>query len=627
LFNHIGFFDPSLDVGTPTLGGGDLEMFFRVVREGYRLVYEPNALVRHVHRRDLDQLRVQLTGWGTGLYSHLMRSALAYPQDAVALVRFGLKWLWRNHLRSFLGCLMRPSSAKGNLIAAETWGSLVSVVRYLQARSIAARIEREFGPLTQAHSLHRHLPSDAVAKRKGGIAVRSIDISQPLKPLTDVTDYSSIRMFVTQNGHLLGSLDIANHYRQISATRLRDTIVSSFNFKLLETAFAPNIDVAKGVVLEALRRHYMSAEEGSRRDIGERLPSHFSVSVVVATRDRPDQLCNCLRCLSRQETRRQVEIVVVDNNPVSGMTPPVVVEFPGVVLIRERRKGLSYARNAGIMASTGDIVITTDDDVAMPSDWLEKLITSFARDDVMIVTGNVLPLKLETNAERLFETYGGLSRGFEGREVDGSWFDSFGRRALPTWDLGSTANAAFRADIFSDPEIGLFDDALGAGTPTGCGEDTYLFYKVLKAGYTIIYEPSAYVWHEHRPDMEGLQRQIYNYSKGHVAYHLTTLIQDHDLRGALRIAVELPRWHVWRIKEWLLGRRSYPLSLTIREMFGNFVGPWALWRSRRRVKREGRSEPYLPVSQRQPDLHENLAGLGQYAEGGLPRRLHNWRNY
>jgi hypothetical protein len=127
--------------------------------------------------------------------------------------------------------------------------------------------------------------------------------------------------------------------------------------------------------------------------------------------------------------------------------------------------------------------------------------------------------------------------------------------------------------------------------------------------------------------MEGLQRQIYNYSKGHVAYHLTTLIQDHDLRGALRIAVELPRWHVWRIKEWLLGRRSYPLSLTIREMFGNFVGPWALWRSRRRVKREGRSEPYLPVSQRQPDLHENLAGLGQYAEGGLPGRLHNWRNY
>jgi hypothetical protein len=98
--------------------------------------------------------------------------------------------------------------------------------------------------------------------------------------------------------------------------------------------------------------------------------------------------------------------------------------------------------------------------------------------------------------------------------------------------------------------------------------------------------------------MSGLRRQIYAYSKGHVAYHLTTLLKDHDLRGALRIAVELPRWHLQRIKEWLLGRRSFPLSLTMREIFGNLVGPLALIRSRRRVKKLGRSQPYTSVSQR-----------------------------
>ncbi len=66
--------------------------------------------------------------------------------------------------------------------------------------------------------------------------------------------------------------------------------------------------------------------------------------------------------------------------------------------------------------------------------------------------------------------------------------------------------------------------------PTGCSEDTYLFYKVLKLGYTIFYEQDAFVWHRHRNSMEAFRKQIYGYSRGHVAYHLTTLINDGDLR-------------------------------------------------------------------------------------------------
>jgi hypothetical protein len=176
-------------------------------------------------------------------------------------------------------------------------------------------------------------------------------------------------------------------------------------------------------------------------------------------------------------------------------------------------------------------------------------------------------------------------------------------------------------DVFSNPQIGLFDEGLGPGTPTGCSEDTYFYYKVLKAGYTMVYEPSAYVWHRHRSDMKGLKRQIYNYSKGHVAYHLTTLIRDHDVRGALRIGVELPRWHFRRIKEWLFGRRSYPLSLIMREILGNLAGPWALLRSRHRVKREGRSKPYIPVSERPIFARERVINGDPFAEGTVSQPL------
>jgi hypothetical protein len=243
------------------------------------------------------------------------------------------------------------------------------------------------------------------------------------------------------------------------------------------------------------------------------------------------------------------------------------------------------------------------------------------------VTGNTLPLELETPAQRLFERYGGLGRGFELFEVDGDWFESFKRHAVPTWELGATANAAFQTSIFSHPQIGLMDEALGPGMPSGVGEDTYLFYQVLKAGYTLVYEPTAYVWHKHRRDTSALRRQIYNYSKGHVAYHLTTLLRDHDLRPLLHLGYHLPRWQVGQIirqvKNRLCGQRNdYPLSFTLLEIAGNLAGPWALWRSRRRVKREGRSQPYIPVSQRSVvkqvlplvDVYQHAAEMRQHTK-------------
>jgi len=266
--------------------------------------------------------------------------------------------------------------------------------------------------------------------------------------------------------------------------------------------------------------------------------------------------------------------------------------------VNERRKGLSYARNAGIAVSTGEIIIATDDDVTMPPDWLEKLIAPFAQSDVMIVTGNVLPVDLGTAAQQLFEAYGGLGRGFKPLEADAEWFEQFRFRAVPTWELGATANAAFRASIFNHPHIGLLDEALGVGTPTGCSEDTYLFYKVLKAGYRIVYASDAYVWHRHRRDLPTLRRQIYNYSKGHVAYHLLTLLQDGDRRALFRLLYELPKTYLWRIKERLMRRSDYPLSFVWLEMLGSLLGPLALWQSRQRVRREGRSAAYVPVEAR-----------------------------
>jgi hypothetical protein len=123
--------------------------------------------------------------------------------------------------------------------------------------------------------------------------------------------------------------------------------------------------------------------------------------------------------------------------------------------------------------------------------------------------------------------------------------------------------------------------------PTGCSEDTYLFYRILKADHTIVYEPAAFVWHRHRHDDAALRHQIRCYSKGHVAYHLTTLLRDGDRRALVRLLYSLPKTYARRAWQRLRGRSDYPLDLIGTEIAGCLAGPWALWQSRRRVRRLG----------------------------------------
>ncbi|WP_256991114.1 glycosyltransferase family 2 protein [Rhodococcus sp. 06-235-1A] len=63
----LGGFDESLGVGSPTNGGEDLDIFFRILMAGDQLVYEPGAIVWHRHRADSDALAIQARGYGLGL--------------------------------------------------------------------------------------------------------------------------------------------------------------------------------------------------------------------------------------------------------------------------------------------------------------------------------------------------------------------------------------------------------------------------------------------------------------------------------------------------------------------------------------------------------------------------------
>ncbi len=614
LFDQIGLFDPALDVGTATRGGGDLEMFFRVIKAGHTLMYEPEAMIRHRHRRDYESLKTQIYSNGS-LYALWTSIYSRYPDQRRACIRIGFWWMFYWNVRRWIGSYLYPHQFPRDLIQAELFGGFVGLTTYRKAVKHAEAIERKFGPQSRRTSTVRLVEKSEVRRkqRAGSIAVRKVELTQALMPIDDLGGSLGVRLFATWNERPTGSVNIRSCGRSVGRMQQADGIAYALAHELVAPDLQVDDSVRWAMAISSLTSYLSAAVE----TIPERLPEKISVSIVVATYDRPEDLRNCLRSLNAQVTVRAVEIVVVDNHPASKMTPPVVAEFPTVVLVEEGRQGVAYARNAGFLIAKGDILVVTDDDVIIPADWLEKLLAPLSRLDVMVVTGHILPLELETESQQHFEDYGGLGRGFRTFERSGSWFERTWREPVKTWTLGGTANAAFRASIVSDPRIGLMEETLGPGMPSGVGEDTYLFYKVLKAGFTHVYTPDAYVWHRHRRDNAALRRQLYNYSKGHIAYHLTTWIKDGDWRALKWILWSTPKWQIPRLLKAIIRKDRYPVSLILLEIRGHLMGPWSLWQSYRRVRREGRSSMGPPDPH--ASVHHSASGDGGCSDG-MPHR-------
>jgi GT2 family glycosyltransferase len=253
-------------------------------------------------------------------------------------------------------------------------------------------------------------------------------------------------------------------------------------------------------------------------------------SVIVCTRDRPDDLRRCLDSLLAMALDGG-EIVVVDNGSSDECTRRVVEARPLVRYVREDRPGLNWARARGAREATGEVLLYTDDDVVVSADWVDHMLRPFAEPRVAAVTGLVVPLELETHAQELFEVYGGLGRGY----LERRW-EATALHPSAAGVVGAGACMALRRSLVVD--MRLFDVELDAGTRALTGGDTYAFYRLLDAGYLLVYTPEAVVRHRHRRDHDALRRALVGYSVGGFVMLSRALVEHRDFM-ALVVAA---RW-------------------------------------------------------------------------------------
>lgn len=135
---RVGPFDEALDAGTATQSGGDTEMFTRILRAGYSIVYEPAAVNWHWHRRTWPELRKVLYGYGVGAYAIWTRQLLREGEYSV--LRQAAVWWWKYQFPALLRAVFQParSPVPAQLLWDEIRGCLAGPRAYLRAsRSLA----------------------------------------------------------------------------------------------------------------------------------------------------------------------------------------------------------------------------------------------------------------------------------------------------------------------------------------------------------------------------------------------------------------------------------------------------------------------------------------------------------
>ncbi len=124
---ELGGFDEALDTGASLPGGGDTDMLYRVVRGGYPLIYEPQFLVFHRHRRHYRQLRNQYCrSWGQGLMAFVVKSYMHDPAQRPNLRRL-VAWWTKHQFQELRKSLTGKNVSAPDLILAEIWGGLVGL--------------------------------------------------------------------------------------------------------------------------------------------------------------------------------------------------------------------------------------------------------------------------------------------------------------------------------------------------------------------------------------------------------------------------------------------------------------------------------------------------------------------
>jgi glycosyltransferase involved in cell wall biosynthesis len=217
------------------------------------------------------------------------------------------------------------------------------------------------------------------------------------------------------------------------------------------------------------------------------------VSVVIPCRDGADTILEQLHCVTQQDAQVPFEVVVADNGSRDG-TREIVQAFAEEssravsIVDASASSGINVARNAGVRASRGELVLLCDADDLVAEGWLQAYWDAYSG-----------------GAELL----GGALERVASRAVDRAKRVSGINDHLDFLPWPQGANCGFARHVFD--EIEGFDE-----TYRGGGDETDFFWRAQLLGRGLVEVPGACITYSERSDMRGLWRQQFVYGQSQV---------------------------------------------------------------------------------------------------------------
>jgi GT2 family glycosyltransferase len=241
--------------------------------------------------------------------------------------------------------------------------------------------------------------------------------------------------------------------------------------------------------------------------------------------------------------RRPSEIIVVDDGPTQPFVYPVQSSLLRTLRVRSSI-GVSNARNLGVRVAQGEFIAFLDDDAVADAEWLQAVRRGIAA-GAHVLGGPIVP-HYEAVPPRWWDEASFAVYTSTGNAPD--------RHADPIWG----ANMVVKRDVFQ--RVGLFNARLGRQDGTLLSrEDAELVNRAKRAGFTVVFLPTARVYHKVRPHRFTL-RYILRW--------------EYDMGRSVQIERGPPS---------LTGQLSTIARLAVNVLF--FLGSFAVVDTRRRVLR------------------------------------------
>jgi mycofactocin system glycosyltransferase len=223
-------------------------------------------------------------------------------------------------------------------------------------------------------------------------------------------------------------------------------------------------------------------------------PGYFpSISIIIPTRDRCEELIECIESVYAQNyPSDRIQVIVVDDGSLDE-TQKLASGFPCMLLTNRESRGQSYCRNLGAQHAKNEILAFLDDDCVAGPNWLKDLVPYFQWEEIGAVGGYVDGYSNRSLLDRYEKSFSRLNLGkyiFRGTKDPSTFF-------IPT------CNMLVRKRVF--------DETGGIRETMHLGEDVDFCWRMRDAGWQALYAPSGIVMHKHRNALGTMLRRRADY--------------------------------------------------------------------------------------------------------------------